>query len=128
MNISDKTRILFVSEPGVMQESMHAVLAALPHIAIVGQASGSLSALHLLSRCEAEVVVIDTNIPLEEMLALVRSINAMRPRIACIALASTRSQMRLAVAEGACAALPRSSPPQQISEAIQSAARQIDQS
>jgi len=117
-----------VSEPGVMQESMHAVLAALPQIAIVGQASGSLSALHLLSRCEAEVVVIDANIPLEEMLALVRSINVMRPPVACIVLTSARSQLRLAMAEGASAALLRSSSSRQIGEAIQAAARRIEQS
>jgi DNA-binding NarL/FixJ family response regulator len=122
MNNSDKTRIVFVSEPGVMQEAMHAVLAALPQVAIVGLASGGLSTLHTLSRCEADLVIIDANIPLDEMLALVRSVNALRPPVACIALASTRSQMRLAVAEGANAALPRSSSSQQISEAIRAAA------
>jgi DNA-binding NarL/FixJ family response regulator len=128
MSISDKTRIVFVSEPGVMQESMTSVLAALPQLSIVGLASGGLSALHILPRCEADVVVIDANVPVEEMLALVRSINAMRPHIACIVLTSTRSHMRLAVAWGASAALPRSSSSRQISEAIQTAARRIDRS
>jgi DNA-binding NarL/FixJ family response regulator len=127
MRTSDNTRIVCVSEPGMMQEALHSLLGALPHISIVGQASGGLSALHILSRCEADVVVIDANIPLEEMLALVRSITVMLPPIACIALTSTRSQMRLAMAEGANAALPRSSPPRQIDEAIQTAVRRFNQ-
>jgi DNA-binding NarL/FixJ family response regulator len=127
MNSANQTKILFVSEPGLMQEGMHAVLSTLPHVSIVGLASGSLSALYMLSRCEVDVVVIDANIPMEEMLALVRSINALRPPVACIALASTRSQMRLAVAEGANASLPRSSSLRQISEVIQTAVRRIDQ-
>jgi DNA-binding NarL/FixJ family response regulator len=128
MNNSDKIRIIFVSEPGVMQEAMHTVLTALPQVSVVGLASGGLSTLHLLSQSRADVVIIDANIPLDEMLALMRSITRLRPPVACIALTSTRSQMRLAVAEGACAALPRSSPSQQISEAIRTAARWIDQS
>ena len=105
MNISDKTKIVFVSEPGVMQEAI----------------------LHILSQREADVVIIDANIPLEEMLALVRSITVMLPPVACIALTSTRSQMRLAMAEGANAALPRSSPSHQISEAIQTTVRRANQ-
>jgi DNA-binding NarL/FixJ family response regulator len=125
METSEKTRIVFVSEPGVMREAMQAVLAALPQVSIVGLAGGSLSALHLLQQREADVVIIDANIPVDEMLALVRSIKALRLPVACIALASTRSQMRLAVAEGANAALPRRSPPRQISEAIQTAAGSI---
>jgi DNA-binding NarL/FixJ family response regulator len=125
MTNADRTRIIFVSEPGMMQEAMRAVLAALPDVSIVGLASGSLSALQLLPRCEADVVVIDQNIPVDEMLALVRSIRALHPPVACIALTSTRSQMRLALTEGAYAALPRSSPSQQISEAIRAAASSI---
>ena len=127
MKITDKTRVVFVSEPGVMQEAMHTVLTTLPQITIAGLASGSLSALQMLARCEADVIIIDANIPVDEMLALVRSIHTAYPRVACIALTSTRNQMRLALAEGARAALPRSSPSQQIGEAIQTAVRQINQ-
>jgi DNA-binding NarL/FixJ family response regulator len=127
MTTSDEIRIICVSEPGMMQEALHALLGALPHIKIVGQASGGLSALHLLSRCEADVVVIDANIPVEEMLALVQSINALRPPVASFVFAAARSQMRLALASGATAALPRSSPTRQISEAIQSAAHCVEQ-
>jgi DNA-binding NarL/FixJ family response regulator len=127
MTTSDKIRIVCVSEPGMMQEALHALLGALPHITIVGQASGGLSALRLLSRCEADVVVIDANIPVEEMLALVQSINALRPRVACIVLTAVRSQQRLAMDRGASAALLRSSPTRQISEAIQLAAHCFEQ-
>jgi DNA-binding NarL/FixJ family response regulator len=123
MNASDKTKIVCVSEPGTMQEALCSMLNALPHIAIVGHASGGLSALQVLSRCEAHVVVIDANVPIEETLALVQSLNALRPRVACIVLTAARSQQRLAVAGGASAALLRSSPSQQILDAIHAAAR-----
>jgi DNA-binding NarL/FixJ family response regulator len=122
MNASDETKVVCVSEPGTMQEALCSMLSALPRISIVGHASGGLSALQALSRCAADVVVIDANIPVEEMLALVQSINALRPRVACIVLTAARSQQRLAMDRGASAALLRSSPSQQIFDALHAAA------
>ena len=127
MSASDKTRIVCVSEPGTMQEALCSMLNALPNIAIVGHASGGLSALQVLSRCEAHVAVIDANVPTEEMLALVQSINVLQPPVASLVLTAARSQLRLAVAAGATATLPRSSPSRQIGEAIRDAASRIGQ-
>jgi DNA-binding NarL/FixJ family response regulator len=117
----EKTTTLLVSVPGNMQDGLQAMLRSLPHIDVVAVASGGLSAYDLLQDNIVDLMVIDTNLPQEEVLALLHRVKENYPQIRCIVLTLTYKENAVFLASGADVILNRDSSHLQFASAVQSA-------
>lgn len=116
-----KTTTLLVSVPGNMQDGLRAMLRSLPHIEVVAAAGGSLSAYDLLQKRSVDLLVIDANLPQEEVLALLHRVKENYPQIRCIVLTLTYKENAVFLASGADVILNRDSSHLQFASAVQSA-------
>ena len=110
--LQSQLRTLVVSAPGIMGESLRAMLASFAQIEIVGSAAGCLSARNMARDLTPDLVVIDANLPEPEMLSLLHELKTGAPPPRSVIFINTTSQKRRALAAGANAALWRSDPSQ----------------
>ena len=104
-----------------MQDGLQAMLRSLPHIEVVAAASGSLTAYDLLQKRSVDLLVIDANLPQEEVLALLHRVKENNPQIRCIVLTLTYRENAVFLASGADVILNRDSSHLQFASAVQSA-------
>ena len=98
---------ILASVPGVAEQSLRATLESLPSVQVVGTATGCLSALQMVRERQADLVVIDSNLPLEEVQVFLQQLGQEEQRTRSLVLAATSGQVRRALAAGADAALRR---------------------
>jgi DNA-binding NarL/FixJ family response regulator len=79
----------------------------LPSVQVVGTAAGCLSALFMVRDTQADLVVIDSNLPIEDVQVFVRQLRQEGLATRSLVLAVTGEQVRRALAGGADAALRR---------------------
>jgi DNA-binding NarL/FixJ family response regulator len=84
----EKITVLLVSEPGIMHNTLSSILRTIPN-AIIAEANGALSGLDLLERQRVDAVIIDTNIPQSERVALIGRIRQRLPKVRSIVLTTT---------------------------------------
>lgn len=100
-------RVCLVSQPGLIQQATRAVLASLPGVTLVATASGALSATALVPEIQPDLLLIDANLPDEEIEALLAWVRAHRPELLCIVMTQTSRQRSQAQTWGAHSAIPR---------------------
>ncbi len=110
---------IIASRPGVMRRALRAMLDLSPHIEVIGVAGGGLSALDLARQRRPALIVIDSGLPEDEMLALLRQVKGEQPHIRCLVLAETTRQQQLMLAAGADAVLMRGEPAERIAEVLE---------
>jgi DNA-binding NarL/FixJ family response regulator len=88
-----------------MRDSLHFLLRTVPGIETVGSADDSSSALRIISDLCPALVLLDTNLPGEDTVTVLRRLQADACRPRCLVLADTRQQQRDAMAAGADAVL-----------------------
>jgi DNA-binding NarL/FixJ family response regulator len=93
--------------PGIAEQSLRVTLKSLPAVKVVGSATGCLSALQLVREKQAEMVVIDSNLPFEDVRIFLRQLRSEGLPTRALVLAATHGQVRNALAAGADAALRR---------------------
>ncbi len=98
---------VIASAPGIAEQSLRATLESLPSVQVVGTAAGCLSALQMVRASRADLVVIDSNLPLEDVGELLRQLEQEGLETRSLVLAATNGQVRRALAAGADAALRR---------------------
>lgn len=98
---NNKVKTIVVSAPGAMQASLRAVLKGEETVEVFGCVGGGLSASALIREQQPDVVLIDSNLSEDEMLALVRKIKDETPDIRCVVLTDTRRRERQAQIAGA---------------------------
>ena len=98
---NNKVKSIIVSAPGAMQASLRAVLKGEETVEVIGCVGGGLSASVIIREQQPDVVLIDSNLPEDEMLALVRKIKDETPEIRCVVLTDTRHRERQAQIAGA---------------------------
>jgi DNA-binding NarL/FixJ family response regulator len=76
-------------------------------VRVIGTAAGCLSALQMVHDTQADLVVIDANLPLEDVQVFLQQLKREGLETRSIALATTSAQVRGALAAGADAALRR---------------------
>jgi len=113
-----KVSTIIVSRPGVIRQALRATLALLPQIDIAGAAGGGLSALHLVCQNRPGLLIIDSGLPDDETLALLRQIKQEQPHVRCLVVAETSRQQAAVLALGADAVLLRSEPTERLVEAL----------
>lgn len=104
-----RKRVCLVSEPGLIQQATSAMLAFLPDITLVATISGALSATALLAQLQPDLLLVDANLPEEEVEALLRWTTGHHPEISCVVITMTSQQREQALAWGAHAAIQRAS-------------------
>lgn len=109
---------VIASVPGVAEQSLRATLESLASIEIVGTAAGCLTAMQLVRDRQADLVVIDSNLPFEEVRVFLQHLKQARLATRALVLASTSSQVRQALDAGADAALRREASIGQLSSAV----------
>ena len=115
---TQQNRVVVVSQPGVLREALVAVLASYASITITGRASGALTALNLVRQQPPHLLVIDSTLPEEEAIALVREVKRAWPGVACLVLSSTHRQRQQWLAAGADETLPRYGSTEEMEQAL----------
>lgn len=100
-------RVCLVSQPGLIQEATRAVLASLPGVTLVATASGALSATALVLELQPDLLLVDANLPDEEIEALLAWVRAHCSELPCIVMTQTSRQRSQAHTWGAHSAIPR---------------------
>ena len=98
---------VIASAPGLTEQSLRTTLESLPSVRIVGTAAGCLSALQIVRETQAGLVVIDANIPFEEVQRFLRLLEDWARETRSLVLAATTGQVYRALAAGADVALRR---------------------
>lgn len=102
-----RQRVCLVSQPGLIQQATSATLAFLPDITLVATISGALSATALLAQLQPDLLLVDANLPEEEVEALLRWTTEHYPEVSCVVITMTSQQREQALAWGAHAAIQR---------------------
>ena len=102
-------QVCLVSEPGLIQQATRAMLGSIPGVVVVATASGALSATALISQLQPDLLLVDANLPDEEVEALLNWTSKHYPLIQSIVMTRTSRQRSQVLDWGAHAAIPRAS-------------------
>lgn len=113
-----KIPTVIAARPGVIREALQAALVLLPRLEVAGVAGGGLSTLHLVHKQQPALVIIDSGLPEDEILALLRQVKQDLPHVRCLVVAETHRQQQTLLASGADAVMLRSEPTEGLVEAL----------
>ena len=111
---------VIVSTPGPVESSLRATLQSLPSVQVVGSAPGCLSALHMTREMGPALLVLDSNLPDQDVRALVQQLKLEQLPTRSLVLTATRSQKRRALEAGADATFRRDGPTVQLRAIVSS--------
>ena len=89
------------SAPGIMAQSLRATIESLPVTQILGMAAGCLSALQMVRDGNADLVVIDANLPFEDVQMFLQELKNEHLPTQSLVLVNNGSHARRALAAGA---------------------------
>jgi chemotaxis response regulator CheB len=118
MSKDGNLRAIVVSMPGTMQESLQANLDAMPGVKVIALAGGCLSAVRLVQEKQPDIVVVDSNLSEDEVLAFLNDVKRLQPKIRVVVLTHTTRQQRRILGGGADAVLSRWSPAKEFTNAV----------
>ncbi len=113
-----KVQAVIVAQPGVIREVLRTIVGLLPQIEVTGTVGGGLSALNLVQKNPPSLLIIDSGLPEDEMVALLSRIKQEQPQIRCLVLANTTRQQEAFLALGADAVVLHSEPTERLTEAL----------
>ena len=92
---------VIVSRPGIMQHSLRASLVACHEIVVVASSGDGLSALCQVRQYQPGLLVIDSNLLEEEVVALISAVKTEQPTIRCLVIIHSHHQQSQMLAVGA---------------------------
>jgi two-component system, NarL family, nitrate/nitrite response regulator NarL len=93
--------ILIVARPGRLRDALCALLTTIPQLEIAGQVEDSSAALKIVAEWQPTLVLIDSNLPDNEVRAMLGQIKTEWPQTHCIVLADSVQQQQDAKSAGA---------------------------
>ena len=111
-------RTLVVSAPGVMEDSLRALLGSFPQIDVVGSAQGCLTAHIKTQKLKPDLVIVDANQPESEVISLLQSFEKLHPYLHSIIFVNAPTQQTRLQHAGADRVLLRSSSPESLSQIL----------
>jgi DNA-binding NarL/FixJ family response regulator len=111
---------LIVTEPGSLQNGLHALIASIPNVYIAGEASNAAMALQMVEEYRPDLVLLNADLPNEEAMTVLKRIKRKRAQIHCIALARDVWQQQQAENSGADIALLKGFPATKLAAIIES--------
>ena len=97
----EKTDVLLISLPGVLQNILRHTLSDRRDIKVLGVASGCLSAFSMIKHHEPALVVVDSNMPETEVQELIEKTKGEQLKSRFLVLAETNHQKESAKSAGA---------------------------
>lgn len=97
---------MLVSHPGAWQRAIQKHIESYPFVHIVAVAGGSLSAAQLAKESAPDLIVIDSSIPIDDVIALVQNVKQEIPGTRSIVIADTTQQRRRIIRYGADYTIP----------------------
>jgi two-component system, NarL family, response regulator NreC len=119
-------RVVLVDDHAIVRTGLKAVLGAAPEIEVVGEASGGLEAVAVLSRTPADVVVMDISMAEGDGIAATRTIVASgeaAPRILVLTMHAEEAYLEPVLEAGASGYLVKSTADRELVEAVRAVAR-----
>jgi CheY-like chemotaxis protein len=116
-------RILIAEDHRMMRDALASLLEKEPGFEVVGLAEDGLEAVHLAREAKPDVVLMDINMPKMDGIEATRQITRELPEIKVIGL-SIQTEPQIAsrmLAAGAASFVPKSSSPEELTEAIRTA-------
>lgn len=101
---------IVVSRPGVMQQSLRALLASYPWLLIMTSTGDGLSALNQVAQHQPDLLIVDSNLLDEEIDALIRAVKVRQPALRCLVFLRSSQRATPTLAVGADAVIQRDSP------------------
>ncbi len=98
---SNQPSALIVARPGDLRDGLYSLLTVTDGITSVLQADTARSAMRLVVDEAPELIILDFDLPRENMVTLLASIKAHSPRSRCLALAEHAEQREMAQGAGA---------------------------
>lgn len=99
--------LCLISLPGAVRDATCALLARWREVKLIAIAPGALSATHLLQRHRPELLLLDANLPDEEVFALLQWRMEHCRKVRCVVATTSSEQIHQALALGADAAIRR---------------------
>ena len=96
-----KLSVLVVSPPGAWQRLLQMSIEASSFVELVNVATGSLSASQLAIEQRPDLIVIDSSVPFDDMLALIRKVKAENHGMKSLVITDTTQQKRRVIQAGA---------------------------
>ncbi len=110
--------VLVAARPGRMRDSLQILLKMVNGINVVGHADDSSSAVRMVSMHRPALLLLDTNLPGEEISTVLKQIKANGSRSRCLVLVDSVQQRRDARTAGADVALIKGFPAAKLFEVI----------
>ena len=92
---------LIVSQPGPLRDGLRALLTAMSRVKIIGEASDTASVLRMIQEHRPKLVLMDADLPGDEVGNTLKTIKTDWPQVRCIVLASTVEQQQAIALAGA---------------------------
>ena len=96
-----KLNVLVVCPPGVWQRILQMSIESYSFVKVVNVATGSLSASQLANEHHPDLIVIDSSVPFDDMLALIRKVKAENHGMRSLVITDTTQQKRRVIQAGA---------------------------
>lgn len=100
-------RLCLVSTPGLIRDATCATIAMTPNVRLAAVVSGALSATQLLPHIQLDLILLDANLPEEEVAALLTWLADHVPAVRKLVARTTTAECDQALAFGADAAMRR---------------------
>ncbi len=107
-------RILLADDQASVRAALRFLLEQEPHITIVGEAADATGLLLALTKCQADVVLLDWELPGLPPRHLLRLLGYERPSLHVIAMSSLPEAHQQALRAGATAFLSKGAPPEEV--------------
>ena len=96
-----KLHVMIVSYPGTWQKVLQRNFESYPFTEVVNVVNGSLSASQLAKELAPDIILIDSSIPLDDTVALLRNLKNEIPKTRSIVITDTTRQTREITRAGA---------------------------
>jgi DNA-binding NarL/FixJ family response regulator len=116
--VDGRVRAVIASRPGIMQESLRAMLSGSGQVVVTGSAGDGLSALSMVREVQPDLLVVDSNLLEDEALSLLKEVKGAWPEVRCLVLVQTTGRKNRALAAGADAVVSRNDPAAALNQAL----------
>ena len=118
-DVERSATVLVAARPGRMRDSLKLLLKTIPGIEIVGQADNTSLALRMIAERRPALVLVDTNLPDDGVLTVLRQIKARESQTRCLVLADNGQKQADVAAAGADAVLRKGFPAEELFDTVE---------
>lgn len=97
----ENIRLMIVSLPGTWQRMLQKCIETYPFVQVIDIANGSLSAAQRVKKHQPDLVLIDSSIPFDDAIVLVKNVKLEHPETKSIVITDTTEQKRRIIRAGA---------------------------